>query len=262
MAVSARRLRPLAAAALVLAATALRPPDPAVLGECADWLLRPALLPFAWRGYGEARRHGTPAETFARARQILRLVPAWTDGHLVFALGFVMAPPTDATRSDAGRVDDAWRRFQLAQAWLEAARAGAGRQELGLLEALAVLPRAAVHAEPGLAARLAELGGAAALTARYYAEIERRFPSQAAREQRTFQLPSAAAALLGLGQRREAVELLRHAIDRSRDVVDRAVAAEWSARLQEIVRHLEGQPTPLEAVFADPRFEPLFPHLR
>lgn len=259
--VTVRRLRVGLGLGCAAVALALEPPHPANAATLASWLVRPVLLPFAWRAHEEARHHGSLDEQFARAQQTMRLVPAWTDGYLVFAVGFLTAPMDPAADADA-RVEAAWRRLQLALTWLEAARPDAGRREDSLLQSLAMLPAAAVAGEPGLAARLQPMGGAAGLADRYLAELETKFPDPALREQRTFQLPAVAAVLLGNGQRQAAMLVLQQAIERSRDVRDRELAAEWGQRLQEVVAALRGDGPDLTAVFADRRLEALHPYLR
>ncbi|MGC6488628.1 MAG: hypothetical protein ACON4Z_13355, partial [Planctomycetota bacterium] len=59
-----------------------------------------------------------------------------------------------------------------------------------------------------------------------------------------------------------AAALLREAAARAPETRDRALAREWQARVTEVARWLEGASVDLAAVFADPRFEPLWPHLR
>ena len=256
------RIRASLTLACLLVAGALQPPSADTIREFAAWFARPALLPFAWQGYEEAQRRGSAEEMFLRAQQVMRLVPTWTDGYLVFAIDFVLAP-ADADADAGQRAADAWQRLQLATAWLEAARPAVGRREAAVLQTLAMLPEVAVASEPGLAERLRPQGGAAALADQYLAELERRAPGPEVREQRTFLAPAIAGALLAAGRPQHAVAVLRLAIDRSRDVRDRALAAEWRTRLEEVVRHLSGEPgVDLRAVFADPRLQPLHPHLR
>lgn len=261
------RVRAWLALACLTAAGALQPPSLDALREFAAWFARPALLPFAWQAHTEARRRGSPEELFLRAQQVMLLVPTWTDGYLVFALDFVLAPAA-ADGDAAQRTETAWQRLQLATAWLEAARPRLGRRQTHVLQTLAALPEVAAANEPGLAERLRPLGGAATLTDRYLAELERLAPGPEVREQRTFQAPKLAAALLDAGRLSLAITVLRTAIERSRDVRDQDLASEWRTRLEEVVRHLTGDPVSgatgvdLAAVFADPRLQPLHPHLR
>ena len=74
-----------AAAACYLVAGLLCPPNGSVLREFAAWFVRPATLPFVWSALGEAQQNGNAVEMFARARQILHLLPTWTDGYSAFA---------------------------------------------------------------------------------------------------------------------------------------------------------------------------------
>jgi hypothetical protein len=260
-AVTLRRLRTGLGLACAAGALTLQPPSLAPLATLATWLARPALMPFAWRAHDEARHHGSIDEQFVRAQQVMRLLPTWSEGYLVFAVGFLTARHDPAANANE-RTDGAWRRLQLALAWLEAARVGAGRREESLLQSLAMLPAVAVAYEPGLAEKLRPHGGAAGMADRYLAQLEARFPAAALREQRTFQLPGVAAALLGNGQRQAALLVLQQAIERSHDVRDRQLAAEWRQRLQEVAAHLAGAPQDLTAVFADRRLEALYPFLR
>jgi hypothetical protein len=219
----------------------IAPPVPAVWQELAAAFVRPALLPFTWTALAEAQRSGDDAEYFARARQLLDLLPTWTDGHAVFAyrLALDADPGTDATG------DAAWQRLQTALAWLESARPQAGRQQ------------------PLLAGRLRAGGGAAALADHYLAEAERLGASPEVRELRTFLAPKLVAGLLAAGERSQARSVLETAILRSAEVRDRELATEWARRLDEVRRWLAGDTAvDLAAVHDDPRFAPLWPHLR
>jgi hypothetical protein len=128
---------------------------------------------------------------------------------------------------------------------------------------MALLPEVAARSEPELQPLLRQRGGAAAFADKYLAEAERLYPRQAIREQRTFFAPLVAAGLLAAGDRNGARQLLATAIERSRDVRDQELAAEWRAHLESVVRRLDGDRTvDLTAVMADHRMEPLLPHLR
>jgi len=163
-AVTLRRLRTGLGLACAAGALTLQPPSLAPLATLATWLARPLLMPFAWRAFDEARHHGSIDEQFARAQQVMRLLPTWSEGYLVFAVGFLTARHDPAASADE-RTDDAWRRLQLALAWLEAARVDAGRREESLLQSLAMLPVAA-HAHHVATTAAVRPHGAAAGTAR------------------------------------------------------------------------------------------------
>lgn len=247
-----------AAAACFAGAGLLCPPSGFVLREFAAWFVRPATLPFAWSALAEARQNGNAVEMFARARQILHLLPTWTDGYSAFACNFAL---DEAAATETLRAERAHQRLQVALAWLEDARASAGRRESELLQTMAFLPELAVRQEPGLAALLPP-GGAAAMADRYLAEAEVLTPHAAVREQRTFRGPGLAAGFLASGDRQRALLVLDAAIKRSADVRDQALAAEWRERLLEVCRHLRGESVDLAAVHADPRMAPLVPYLR
>jgi hypothetical protein len=248
-------VRLLAMASLV-AALLLRPPTLAALTEVAAWLVRPLTLPFAWQAHGEAERSGRVDEAFACAQRLLRLLPSWTDGYIAFAYRYALAD------DPAADVATATRRLTAATAWLEGARASTGRREHEILQALAFLPEVAVRQTPALAATLTARGGPAGIADSYLAELERRFPSPARREQRMFFAPQLAASLLHHGARAAAIDVLRTAIDKARTARDRELAAAWAERLGEVARHLEGDAVDLTAVRADARLAPLLPFLR
>ncbi|MFY9341745.1 MAG: hypothetical protein WAT39_04605 [Planctomycetota bacterium] len=253
--------RAAAAVAALATAVGLTPPTPEGLAETVRQVARPLVLPFRWQAVSAAQQRGDAVEMFARAQDLLRLLPEWADGHSVFAYRFALAPTgagDDGSRGAAARA-----RLELALAYLHDARAKAGRREASLLLDMAFLPQVAAQQEPALQSLLAPAGGAAAIADRYLAEAERLFPSAARREQRTFHSVRLVAGLLEANDRAGARAVLSTAIERSHDVRDAALAAEWRARLDEVARWLGGDATvDLSLVQADPRFQPLLPWLR
>ncbi|MCR9246518.1 MAG: hypothetical protein NXI31_15910 [bacterium] len=235
------------------------PPDLAGLRETTTWLIRPAALPFLWRDYGDAERSGTGAEAFARAQQILHLMPTWSDAQVVFA--FRYATDGGAAVAPEAAAEAAHDRLQVALAWLETARQTAGHREVELLQAMSILPEMVARRFPGVAERMLDAGGTEAIADHYLAAAERISGSAVAREQRTFFAPLFGASLLRMGDRARAIEVLEWAIRRSRDVRDVESATEWAARLTEVLRHLRGEAVDLGAVRADPRMTPLLPYL-
>ncbi|MBM4060196.1 MAG: hypothetical protein FJ265_03730 [Planctomycetes bacterium] len=255
-----RALLGLGAAGCFGGALLLARPATGDLREVASWCLRPAALPFAWRALHDAVREGNADEAFARGQQIMALVPSWLDGHCAFAFRFALAGGNLAAPAPE-RVAAAHRRLLVAIAWLEAARAHAGRREIELLEILSFLPETAVGNEPGLAGLL-PAGGAPALADAWLAEAERLGAGPAVREQRTFRAVAHVAALLLAGDRRGALAVLATAIRRSADVRDVALATVWRTRLEQVRAHLLGEAADLSAVAADARMAPLLPFLR
>lgn len=243
-------------------ALALLQPTAADVATVAQWAARPVVLPFAWRGVRAAERAGDRSEAFARARQLMRLLPQWADGYAAFAYRFALAADAATGDDEAARADRARTRMLLAMAWMDGARADAGRHEPTLLQALAFLPEVAARTTPGLADRLAADGGPAAMADRWLALAEARFPSPAAREARTFYAAPLAAGLLGAGDRDGALAVLDTAIARSREVRDQELAAVWRTRLDAIRRALAGESVDLRDALADPRFAALHPYLR
>lgn len=249
-------------ATLAGAAAALVPPSPGAVRDVAAWLVRPAVLPFAWRAVDVAQRRGEANEVFARAQQVLRWLPGWTDGHVVFAFRFALeggaVPAIPRERAEA-----ALRRLDIALSWLEQARADAGPRLPQLLQTMSFLPVVAEMHEPGLRELLRPRGGAAAIADRYLAAAEQVNGSATVREQRTFFAPQLISALLDAGQDAAARAVLRTAIERSGDVRDRELATEWRHRLEELARWLDGdRSVDLGALRSDERFLPLLPHLR
>lgn len=245
--------------ALFGGALAMLPPTGERVREFASWFARPARLPFAWQALEAADRSGDAGEAFARGQQILDLVPSWTVGHAAFAYRYALTQDVRGTAAEMAA--QAKRRLFVALAWLERAREHAGRREYDLLHSAAFLPRIACRQFPGLE-QLLGTGGAAKITDDYFEAAEQLFPGPEVREQRLFHAPTLAAALLDGGHRMAAIGVLREAIARSPEVRDRQLATEWSARVREVIRWLDGDAVELDAVFADPRFEPLWPHLR
>lgn len=237
-------------------------PQPDDVREVAAWLARPAVLPFAWRAVDEAQRRGDPNEVFARAQLLLQWLPTWTDGHTVFAYRYAL--DADRTLAEpAARAAAARQRLDIALAYLEGCRRSAGRREVGLLQAMSMLPLVAEGQEPGLAAALRERGGPAAVADHYLAAAEALAGSPVVREQRLFFAPILAAGLLDAGRTAAARAVLATALQRAAEIREPDLATEWRARLAEALQRLDGDPTvDLSALAADERFHPLLPHLR
>ncbi|MFM1874002.1 MAG: hypothetical protein RL398_3424 [Planctomycetota bacterium] len=251
----------LAAVGLVVAVGMARPSD-AALREVGSWLARPAVLPFAWRAVDTAQRGGDANEVFARARQLLRWLPTWSDGHMVFAYRYAIDGDETPTAPES-RGARAAQRLELALAYLDGARRDAPRHELSLLQTMSMLPLVAEAHEPQLREHLRARGGAAGLADHYLAEAEALSGSPAVREQRLFLTPQVAAALLEGGATEAARSLLVAAIGECDRVRERELASEWRARLEEALRRLDGDRTvDLTALLADERFAPLIPFFR
>jgi len=252
-------------AALACAATAavpiVAPPKLDDLVEVGRYAARPLLVPLAFEAVAVSRQRGTPAETYARAQQLLQWLPQWLDGHTVFAYRYAIEGGNLAAPATA-RPAAAAERLLVALGALHAARPYVGRREVELLETMAFLPEAAVREEPGVAALLQRHGGAAQLADDLLAAAEARGAGPAVRERRTFRAVGYAAALLAAGNRQGALQVLDLAIERTGEVRDASVAGPWRERLCEIRAHLRGEAVDLTAVAADPRMADLLPHLR
>lgn len=247
---------------LFAGAVALLPPTVDGVREFGSWCLRPARLPFAWQALTSATEQGDSREVFARGQQIMQLVPSWADGHAAFVYRYVQTQD-DSMHPDAAAAA-AEERLHLGLSMLEAAREHAGSREKSLLHAAAYLPDIACDSFPGLRERMQERGNSAEQIAdRYFAEYARLFPTAATREQHAWYAPTLAASLLAMKDRSGALKVLDRAIRQSAEIRDRALATEWRARLVEVARFLRGD-TALDRskVFADMRFEPLWPYIR
>jgi hypothetical protein len=252
-------------AAVAAAATATVPlvsrPEFADLAELARFAARPLMVPLAFEAIADSRLRGTPAETYARAQQLLQWLPQWLDGHTVFAYRYAIEGG-DLAAPHAERATAAAERLWVALGALHAARPLVGRREVELLETMAILPEAAVRAEPGVDVLLQPHGGAARLADELLALAEARGAGPAVRERRTFRAVGYAASLLAAGNRNAALQVLELAIQRAGEVRDASIAGPWRDRLREIHSHLRGEAVDLTAVAADPRMADLLPHLR
>lgn len=251
-------------AACYATAIALVGLHPGNLSTFADDLLRPALLPFAWRALDRATREGNGDEAFARAQQLMRLLPGWSDGHAVFAYRFAL-DAGDATLPPGPAATAALQRLQVALAWLQTARADAGRREVELLQAMAMLVELAADRQPGLEPLLQrwQPGGANAIADGYLQTAEQLGAGHSVREQRIFLTPRLCAGFLRAGDRERALAVLDFAIAQSAVVRDRDLGSEWAAVLGQVRDRLRtGAPIDIERLAKDPRLEPLLPFLR
>ncbi|MFK7741409.1 MAG: hypothetical protein AB8H80_13920 [Planctomycetota bacterium] len=249
-------------ALLMIAAAVVVQPGSSDLREFAGWLLRPARLPYAWQGRMAAAASGDSAEAFARGQQIVQLLPGWTGGHIAFVYRYVLQDDTARHAADDVAAA-AERRLRAGLLWLDAARSDANSREFELVESAAFLPDIACRNFPGLADRLADLGGPTGIADRYLQEAERLSPTAEVREMRLWFLPKLAAALMEAGSRQQALQTLDLAVRRAREARDTELATEWAERVTEVARHWRGEPgVDLAAVRADPRFASLLHLLR
>jgi len=257
-------LRSVCTLLLFAAAMATLPPTADRLREFGTWCLRPARLPFAWQALQSARDHGDAREVLARGQQIMQLVPSWTDGHAAFVYSYVLTEDHSLAADEVAAAAEL--RLYAGLAMLEQAREHAGKRDVYLLHNAAYLPDLACDAFEGLRQRLLareQGGGAAALAASYFKEIERLYPSPATREQVLWYTPTLAASLLASGAKPLALQVIDKAIARSPEIRDQELATEWRECLQQAARKLRGDPSgDVRKVLEDRRFEPLWPYLR
>lgn len=248
---------------LFAGAVAMLPPTADAVREFGSWCLRPARLPFAWQAMISAREDGDAREVFARGQQILQLVPSWTDGHAAFVYNYV-ATQDYSLEPDAvtAAVEE---RLHAGLAMLEDARRFAGRREASLLHFAAYMPDMLCNRFPDLREhmRRGDRGSASVIANRYFAEIERLFPTAATREQLLWHVPAFAASQLATGNLPMALDAIDTAITKAPEIRNQELATEWRERLVEVARYLRGATTvDLSQVFEDQRFDALWPYLR
>jgi hypothetical protein len=195
-----------AAAVLYAAATVVAPRNEPPPLDVVTRLLRPLALPFLWRGL-EAGAQEPPEAQAARARQLLRLLPAWVDGHVHFAAMLAF----DASSRAVGE-EVALDRVLAGVAMLEeAVRVNRARVD-ELWAAIASFIEIRADQDPGIAAAFRRrMGLDAAEAADLY--LERAIAAAPAfgslRERRTYLRIKLVASALRVGDDARAIAILR-----------------------------------------------------
>lgn len=258
---SSRRLSQAGAIACLLGALWLSLPAGFGLAATSRALARPLVWPFVWRSYADAMRSGSAAETFAVARSLLRWVPEWSAGQLLFAYRFALEGDETAGGTAEVRTAAALARLQVALAWLQAAADELPRQRVDLLEGMAFLVELAARDGATAAAIAGErgFGAPAAIVAdNYLAAAEAAGDPHSAFERRFFATVRVCAALLSQGDRDRAVAVLDTAIGRGGEVRDRELATVWLHSLRRLRSFLAGdQSIGVAELAADPHLSPL-----
>lgn len=231
--------------------------------EAGRMLLRPLVLPFLWRSLKDAERHGTPAEAFARGRELTAWLGPWSDGYLWVAWQWAnegaLAPGRDAA--------DHLRRLRLALAWLAEVQQQRPELAIDILVGTSFLVEMAARQDPALAALLPSPSAGLGQSAEEIVDgllqaAERAGAGATVREQRLFAIPGLLAVLWRRGDRDGAFALLDTAIARSATIRKQALATEWRHTLQHLRAALAGDPdADLQALHDDPRLQPLWPLL-
>jgi hypothetical protein len=254
-------LRPACTLVLFATAVAILPAPLEGLREFQLRCLRPARLPFAWQGLTTAMASGTAQEVIGRGQQIAQLVPRWTAGQAAFVYRYVLSQDLSQNPEDAAKAAE--KRLRAGLLMLDEARESAGKRGLSLLSSAAYLPGIACSEFPGLAERLRPTGGAASIADNYFRVAARDYPSPAVLEERLWHAPKLVEALLACGAKTQALAVLDNAIERAIDIRDQELATEWQDLLLTVANWLRGRrDLKLDAVAADPRFQPLLPYLR
>ena len=239
-------------------------------GQLTAWganLSRPTTLPFLWRGIDEAARTGNAAEELAKARLLIRAIPSWVDGYLVFSYRFAM-DGGELVQDPQQALEASLERLQIALALLAEGREDCPDRAAEILGSMAFLIDMMVQNHPGLGELLQERTGrspdAAADELLAQAEqLENATGGQSARLQRMFLVPRLCAALLRANSPNQAIQLLDTAISRCRDLADQEFRDEWQSLLMELRRCILDDPAAQPAVLlADPRFSSLTPFLK
>jgi hypothetical protein len=239
--------------------------EPLVFAEFARNLARPLYLPLQWRSLANAAAAGSPAEVFAQARNLLRMLPTWADGHIVFAFRYAL-DGSDQPRRDAAAAGEALARLRVALAFCEEAAAADPAHRQDLFVAMGFLVELCAEQQAGLADLLrrgSAEGDPAAIADRYLERAEAERGNFDVREMRVFAAPRLCAAFLRQGERSRAVAVLDRSLARIPEVRDRELATEWQATLTAVRRVLTGDRTvPVAPLLEDRRLAPLHPLLR
>lgn len=255
----------LAAACWVGAALVTPPgPRPGAVVMLRD-LVRPLLLPYAWHGFVTASHAGRLGEAVARGRELLRLLPDWSDGHV--AIAAMLAFDASQAASDP---DTALDRLLAGLAVLREARTLAPRDAARFLVAEAFLAETRAGQDPAVAAAFqARLGQSA------WAFAEQRTTAAVAlssalsvQSEQAYVTERAAAHAFRAGDRRQAQEFatraqqrftaLAEALQHARRSADAAEARRRGAALGLLARHLAGDPgVSLDTIEADPYLKEL-----
>jgi hypothetical protein len=255
------RLSLVGAVACLLGALWLSLPAGFGLATTARALARPMIWPFVWRSYADAIRSGSAAESFAVARSLLRWVPQWSAGQLLFAYRFALEGDETVSGEADARTAATLARLQVSLAWLQAAADELPQQRADLLEGMAFLVELAAR-DPAVAAAIASgrgLGAPAAVVAdNYLAAAEASGDRHGAFERRFFATVDVCAAFLSQADRDRAVAVLDTAIARGGEVRDRELATKWLFSLRRLRSFLAGDPSiGVAELAADPHLSPL-----
>jgi hypothetical protein len=225
------------AAPLLVAAAVLRPPPARSGRHLARALARPLALPLLWHGLGQARHQEPPEALAARGRQILALLPQWTDGHVLFASELAFA-----ASSRAGDADAAAARLIAALATLEAAIVEHPPGAVDYLSAMASFLEIRAAQDPAVAAALRRRLGVEPEDAadRYLARAEALAPSSSLSDRRTYLRLPAISSALRTGDRRRALLGIERMRARLAANPDDVLAQRWRQSLDRLAGFLTG----------------------
>jgi tetratricopeptide (TPR) repeat protein len=239
--------------------------EPGQVVDFARNLVRPVTLPLQWRALAAATADGNPAEVFAQAQSLLRMLPTWADGHIVFAFRYALDGAAQQRAADAA-AGAALARLRVALAFCEEAIAADPRHRQDLLVAMGFLVELAAEQQPGLAEQLrggSAAGDPAAIADRYLERAEAAGGNFDVGEMRIFAAPRLCAAFLREGERDRAIAVLDRTLARIPEVKDRQLATEWQTTLTAVRRILTGDRSePVAPLLEDPRLAPIHSFLR
>ncbi len=194
-------------------------------------LVRPLALPFLWPGVTDARPHGSVGEHVARGRLLMRLLPGWIDGHLLFASQLVFDG-----REPGSDPEVACDRLFTALAWLEEVRGLNPDQQDVILAAMASLLEIRSSQDPALASTIRERENrdAVEIADDLLDRAEKLSPTATLRERRVFLAPRLMASALRTADETRFELLLEKALVQAQQVRDPDLAARFTEDLEQV----------------------------
>lgn len=214
-------------------------------------LARPAILPKLWLDVTRATERGDLATAVGASRDLMRYLPDWTDGYVLFA--GMLAFDLGLREADASARLDA---LSAALQWLDEAKSHLSAWDRATLAASqATFVEARCDHDRELADLLeARTGLAPAELAMGYldAALTDRPSSDALQERRAILLTRVVAAAIRAGDPERAKTLLDAAISMLRRVRDPEASIPWTAAMERIRPALDRETLDLEPLRGDP----------
>jgi hypothetical protein len=220
------------------AGAALTPrPQPPIPTALVRNLTRPLFLPFLWPGLETARQFGTTGQLVERGRFLLRFIPQWADGHILFASELAL----EASRK-APNTEQALDRLLAAMQFLEEAAAICPRKtdEIRIAMALLLELRADQDKELATALRLRTGMEVSELADVYLKLAEKAKPSASLHDRRAFLAKRLVGTALATGDVSRANEFISRALEMLATTQNTGLAAPHIAALERLQAYLGG----------------------